>query len=93
MCRKFKNDCLQSFESSILDDGDFFERSNEFGPNHHLVNIHFRTLFVYLSQKIIRSYLDDYEKAVLHEKGDLPVKDINQKISITFAGARFDFTP
>jgi hypothetical protein len=39
MCRKSKNDCLQSFETSILDDGDFFERSNEFGPNHHLVNI------------------------------------------------------
>jgi hypothetical protein len=39
MCRKSKNDCLQSFETSILDDGDFFERSNAFGSNHHLVNI------------------------------------------------------
>ncbi len=25
------------------------------------------------------------------EKGHLPVKDMNHKISITFAGARFDF--
>ena len=33
-----------------------------------------------------------HEKAVLHEKGDLPIKDINHKISITFAGARFDFS-
>ena len=70
MCRKSKNDCLQSFETSILDDGDFFERSNAFGSNHHLVNIqkliftHFRTLFVFLTQKKIRSYL---------EKGYLPI--------------------
>ena len=79
MCRKSKNDCLQSFETSILDDGDFFERSNAFGPNHHLVNIqkliftHFRTLFVYLTQKKIRSYLDDNDKANLQEKGYLPI--------------------
>jgi hypothetical protein len=81
----------------FLDDGDFFERSNAFGPNHHLVNIqkliftHFRTLFVYLPQKKIRSYLDDDDKASLQEKGHLPAKDIHHKISITFAGARFDF--
>ena len=53
--------------------------------------IDFRTLFVYLTQKKIRSYLDDDDKASLQEKGHLPVKDINDKISIT--GARFDFTP
>ena len=53
--------------------------------------IDFRTLLVYLSQKKIRSYLDDDEKASLQEKGHLPVKDTNHKISITFAGARFDF--
>jgi len=52
---------------------------------------HFRTLFVYLSQKKIRSYLDDDDKASLQEKGHLPIKDTNHKISITFAGARFDF--
>ncbi len=39
----------------------------------------------------IRSYLDDDEKASLQEKGHLPEKDMNHKISITFAGARFDF--
>ena len=53
--------------------------------------IDFRTLFVYLNQNKIRSYLDDDEKASLQEKGHLPVKDIHHKISITFAGARFDF--
>jgi len=53
--------------------------------------IDFRTLFVYLTQKKIRSYLDDDDKASLQEKGHLPVKDIYHKISITFAGARFDF--
>jgi len=73
------------------------EISLKFGPNHHLVNIqkliftHFRTLFVYLAQKKITSYLDDDDEASLQEKGHLPVKDIHQKISITFAGARFDF--
>ena len=57
----------------------FFERSNAFGSNHHLVNIqkliftHFRTLFVYLTQKKIRSYLDDNDKASLQEKGHLPI--------------------
>jgi len=45
----------------------------------------------YLSQKKIRSYLDDDDKASLQEKGHLPIKDTNHKISITFAGARFDF--
>jgi len=53
--------------------------------------IDFRTLFVYLTQKKIRSYLDDDDKASLQDKGHLPVKDTNHKISITFAGARFDF--
>ena len=79
----------------MLDDGDFFERSNEFGPNHHLFNItHFSNIVCLpLSKKMITSYLDHDEKAVLHEKGHLPVKDMNQKISISFAGARFDFTP
>jgi hypothetical protein len=48
-------------------------------------------MFVYLNQNKIRSYLDDDEKASLQEKGHLPVKDIHHKISITFAGARFDF--
>jgi len=56
-----------------------------------LIYWHFRTLFVYLSQKKIRSYLDDDDKASLQEKGHLPVKDIHHKISITFAGVRFDF--
>ena len=45
----------------------------------------------YLTQNKIRSYLDDDDKASLQEKGHLPVKDIHHKISITFAGARFDF--
>ena len=55
---------------------------------HYIV---FRTLFVYLSQNKIRSYLDDDDEAGLQKKGHLPVKDIHHKISITFAGARFDF--
>jgi len=53
--------------------------------------IDFRTLLVYLSQKKIRSYLDDDDKASLQEKGHLPIKDTNHKISMTLAGARFDF--
>ena len=39
-------------------------------------------------KKQIRSYL---EKAVVREKGHLPVKEMNQKISLYFAGARFAF--
>ena len=55
-------------------------------------NLHiFRTLFVYLNQNKIRSYLDDDDKASLQEKGHLPIKDIHHKISISLAGARFDF--
>jgi hypothetical protein len=36
-------------------------------------------------------YSPHQEKASLQEKGHLPVKDIHHKISITLAGARFDF--
>ena len=62
------------------------------GPLHWFWNFtHFRTLFVYLNQNKIRSYLDDDDEASLQEQGHLPVKDIHHKISITLAGARFDF--
>ena len=36
-------------------------------------------------------YSPHQEKASLQDKGHLPEKDIHHKISITFAGARFDF--
>ena len=42
-------------------------------------------------KKIITSYLDHNYKATIQEKGHLPVKDTIQNISLTFAGARFDF--
>jgi hypothetical protein len=42
-------------------------------------------------KKVITSYLDEDEKATINEKGHLPEKDINQKISLYFAGARFAF--
>jgi len=42
-------------------------------------------------RKVITSYLDEDEKAVVHEKGHLPVKEMNEKISLYFAGARFAF--
>jgi hypothetical protein len=42
-------------------------------------------------KKVITSYLDEDEKAVVHEKGHLPVKEMNEKISLYFAGARFAF--
>jgi len=58
---------------------------------HHNNLCQFRTLFVYVTKKVITSYLDDDEKADVHEKGHLPVKEINQKISLYFAGARFAF--
>ena len=58
---------------------------------HHNNLCQFRTLFVYVTKKVITSYLDDDEKASVLEKGHLPVKDINQKISLYFAGARFAF--
>ena len=36
-------------------------------------------------------YSPHHKKATVQEKGHLPEKDIHHKISITFAGARFDF--
>ena len=42
-------------------------------------------------KKIITSYLDNDYKATIQEKGYLPVKDTIQNISLSFAGARFDF--
>jgi hypothetical protein len=36
-------------------------------------------------------YSPHQEKASLQEKGHLPIKDTNHKISMTLAGARFDF--
>ena len=36
-------------------------------------------------------YSPHHEKATVQEKVHLPIKDMNHKISITFAGARFDF--
>ena len=54
----------------------------------------FDSFTVYLSKKKqITSYLDDDEKASVLEKGHLPVKEMNQKISLYFAGARFAFAP
>jgi hypothetical protein len=51
----------------------------------------FDSFTVYLSKKVITSYLDDDEKASVLEKGHLPVKEMNHKISLYFAGARFAF--
>jgi hypothetical protein len=48
-------------------------------------------LFVYVTKKVITSYLDEDEKASVLEKGHLPVKEMNEKISLYFAGARFAF--
>jgi len=44
-------------------------------------------------KKVITSYLDEDEKATIDKKGHLPVKEMNQKISLYFAGARFAFAP
>ncbi len=90
MCRNFKNACLQIFFTiNIILFAFFWTVQCIFIWAHY---IDFRTLFVSLTQKKITSYLDDDDKASLQEKGHLPVKEINDKISLSFAGARFDFT-
>ena len=59
-----------------------------------VIHLYYLTLSLSTSQKKqITSYLDDDEKATIDEKGHLPVKEMNQKISLYFAGARFAFAP
>ena len=48
----------------------------------------FDSFYRHLSQKkVITSYLDHDEKATIDEKDHLPVKEMNHKISLYFAGA------
>ena len=57
-----------------------------------LVIIEYVNVERYLSkQNHVLPYSPHHEKATVQEKGHLPEKDIHHKISITFAGARFDF--